>query len=415
MKIIVCVCVFNRYHNVERWVNIWPQCNTENAELIIIHTGDEVNKFKTLCEKGNIKYIHRENIGMDIGSFQDVIKERLAGFDNNWDYILWCADDTLPMAKDFISPFINALQNPQVGLSCMQISKSNPGGIWHVRTTGFCLPKKVASKLTFPADPILNRQQCYFFEHKGRDKTLCEQVRRMGLDCVQVAPNAQSPLFDTGYWKRLNREEEHERIFPSGKTKGDKVTFICTIYNTYPQIVSSLILQTHKNWELILIHDGPNDNNLKSIIPDDHRIKYIETEERKGNYGHHLRQWALNEIGAGRLSQDADYIVVGNADNYLVPVYTEYMLRGFKNSHTAVATYTASMIHSYKAWDLIQCRPEKGFMDCAGVMIKKDIACEVGWRDIESHSSDWTFFSDVAAKYSWKNFVSVPGCLLIHN
>lgn len=409
MKIVVCVCVYNRYQNLERWLSIWPQCDNKNAELIIIHTGDEVYKFKNICEKTRIKYIHRENIGMDIGCFQDVVRERLAGLDNNWDYILWCTDDVFPMTKDFIKPFIETLQKSNVGLSCMQISKSNPGGIWHVRTTGFCLSKEISKKLTFQADPIKTRQDCYNFEHRGKSKTLSEQIRAMGLDCTQVAPNKTSPLWDTGYWKRLDRESEHENVFPSGKAKGDKVTFICTIYNTYPQIISSLILQTHKNWELILIHDGPNDNNLRSIIPDDHRIKYIETEERKGNYGHHLRQWALKEFDLN------EYTCITNADNYYTPVFIEYMLKGFKNNHTAVATYCTETVHSYKAWQILPAKLEKGFLDCGAVMIKSNIAKEVGWNNIEDHSADWLYFQDIAAKYSWKNFIPVKGALFVHN
>jgi hypothetical protein len=409
MRIVVCVCVFNRYQNVERWVNIWPQCNTKDAELVIIHTGDEVEKFKALCNKPGIKYIHRANIGLDIGSFQDVVKERLKGFNNDWEYILWCSDDTLPMSKNFIDPFIKALQNKNVGLAAMQISKAKPSNIIHVRTTGFCLRKETASKLKFPADPIRTKHECYLFEHKAGPNTLCEQIRHMGLDVVQVTPAETSPLFDTGYWKRLNREDEHEAVFPSGKKKGDKVTFICTIYNTYPQIISSLILQTHKNWNLIIVHDGPNTTNLKEIIPSDKRIEYIETDKRMGNYGHHLRQWALNEFELG------DYVTVTNADNYYTPVFIEYMLKGFKKSHTAVATYCTETIHSYKAWQVLPAKLEKGFLDCGAVVIKSNIAKEVGWRDIEDHSADWTYFQDIASKYSWRNFIPVKGCLFVHN
>lgn len=202
--------------------------------------------------------------------------------------------------------------------------------------------------------------------------------------------------------------------YSGGERPGEKVTFICTIFNTYPQIVSSLTLQTHTNWELLLIHDGPNQSGLRKHLNGDTRIKYIETENRVGNWGHSLRQWALNEIGKGELS-DPDYIVITNADNYYTPNFIFEMLKGFKKSHTTVAVYCDKMVHSYKNWDVIPVRFEKGFIDCGGVMIKASVATEVGWRDIESHSSDWTYFSDVAAKYSSRNFVSVKGCLFTHN
>jgi hypothetical protein len=410
VKIIVSVIVYNRLENLKRWLRCWKDCDQTNAELVIVHNDDgQSERFKTICDEAKVKYVHRVNIGMDIAAFQDVCRERLSGFPNEWDYLLWITDDTLPMQKDFIRPFIEKLQDPSNGLSCMQISKSTPGNIWHVRTTGFCISKEISKKLTFPADPIRTRQECYSFEHRGGKKTLSEQIRAMGLACVQVAKNAESPLFDTGYWKRLNREDEHEAVFPSGKKKGDTVTFICTIYNTYPQIISSLILQTHQNWRLILIHDGPNETGLKSQIPSDKRITYIETKERKGNYGHHLRQWALNEFELG------SHVVVTNADNYYTPVFIEYMLQGFKKSHTAVATYCTETVHSYKGWQILPAKLERGYLDCGAVVIKSNIAKEVGWRDIKDHSADWTFFSDIASKYSWRNFIPVRGALFVHN
>jgi hypothetical protein len=88
MKVIVSVIVYNRLNNVKRWIDCWKQCNTDNAELIIIHNDNgESEKFKAVCDQAGIKYIKRSNIGYDIGAFQDVCKERLKEFPNNWDYL----------------------------------------------------------------------------------------------------------------------------------------------------------------------------------------------------------------------------------------------------------------------------------------------------------------------------------------
>lgn len=409
--VVVAVIVYNRFHNLKAWIKYWQMSETAGAELVIIHNDNgESSKFKAICEKNNIPYIKRQNIGFDIGAFQDACRERLKGFPD-FDHLLWITDDTVPMTKDFISPFLKQIKESGVGISCMQISKSVTP---HVRTTGFMVSKEVSKRIQFPADPVSTKQHCYHFEHRGAKQILTNQIREMGLSCEMVSDPRTSPLWDTGYWKRLDRQEEHDRVFNPEKVPGDKVTFICTIFNTYPQIISSLLLQTHKNWELILIHDGPSENGIKSYIPKDERVKYIETEKRVGNWGHALRKWALEEIGKGNFS-DTDYIVITNADNYHTPRYTEYLLRGFKKSHTAVATYCDSMVHSYKDWQVIPVKFERGYIDCAGVMVKKEIACEVGWNDTESHSSDWTYFSEIAAKYSPKNFVPVKGCLLVHN
>jgi len=148
---------------------------------------------------------------------------------------------------------------------------------------------------------------------------------------------------------------------------------------------------------------------MRSYIPNDPRVKYIETDKRVGNWGHYYRQWALNEFDLG------DYVVISNADNYYTPVFIEYMLRGFSKSHTAVATYCDSMVHSYKAWQVIPCKFQKGYIDCGGVMVKSNIAKEVGWRIIDEHSADWVYFSDIASKYSQRNFIPVRGTLFVHN
>jgi len=406
LKVVIAIVVYDRYKNIEKWLHCWKQCK-QNAELVIIHNYNEDERIKELCEANGVQYIRRKNIGFDIGAFQDVCRERLQGFPE-FDYIIWLTDDVMPMSKDFVTPFIDAVKKNGVGLSCMKISKEYAP---HVRTSMFCVSKETSLKITFSVDPIVTKQDCYYFEHRGRINTLTNQIRWMGLSCEQVGKDKDSLFWDTGFVKRLNRQKEWNDLFVY--KEDSKVTFICTIYQSFPQIISSLLMQTYKNWELLLLHDGPNDTGLKEIVENynDKRVIYIESEVRKNNFGHHLRDWALEEIKAGKLN-DTDYIVITNADNYHVPVYCEYMLKGFKSG--TVATYCSDMVHSYQAWKIIPVELKRGFVDCAGVMVKKDAACSVGWKDM-SHSSDWTYFNKLMNKYGKNNFAKVTGCLLTHN
>lgn len=411
-KIIIAVCVFNRLDNIRKWLKVWRQCDYDNVELVIIHNyyGDqaELSKFKEVCI--GVTYIPRNASGFDVGAFQDVCRGRLTGFPE-YDYLLWCCDDTLPVTVDFIYPFIETIEQPGVGIAAMQIAVSMAGEK-HVRTTGFMIPRSVAERLTFSTDLVTTKQQCYLFEHRGPN-TMTLQVRKMGLTCQQVAPNKNSPLWDVGYWKRLNRQVEFDNLF--GDKLNDKVVFIVPIFEMYPQIISSLICQTHKNWELLLIHNGPCDNNLRKVITnyEDDRVKFIQYPEQTGKWGHVLRQWALKEIKDGRLS-DASYVCVSNADNYVTPVFIEFLLNGFKKSHTVVATYCSDTVHSYIKWGVLPSKVELGYLDCGQVIVKKDVACEIGWNSFE-HSSDWTYFSEIAARYSKNNFIKVPGALFVHN
>jgi hypothetical protein len=216
----------------------------------------------------------------------------------------------------------------------------------------------------------------------------------------------------------------------------NKVTVICPIYNTFPEIVGSMINQTHKNWCLLLIHDGPNSTNLRQLINiiGDERIRFVETEERKEYWGHPIRKIAIESID--KLAPETDYIVVTNPDNHYVPHYCEYLLQGFKNP-SIVASYCSQFIHAYESWQkttiienitkiqkdiewevykygIIDSRLKLGYIDAGCVMVRKDVAKEIGWNSLK-HEADWDFFNDIIQKYGEQSWALVRGCLFVHN
>lgn len=196
MRIVVAVIVYNRIDNIALWLERWSRSDTKDAEIVIISNGVHLSGA-----------INRKNIGYDIGAFQDVCRKRLKGFPD-YDYLIWCTDDVIPMRKDFIRQFISKMNN-RTGVVCMQISNEFRN---HVRTTGFCVKKEIAERLVFPADPIITKEHCYEFEHRGTN-TLTDQIQRMGLDCVQVAPIRTSPLYDTNYWKRNSKAIKQKSFY----------------------------------------------------------------------------------------------------------------------------------------------------------------------------------------------------------
>jgi hypothetical protein len=403
------IVVYDRYDNLKKWFDILKQCTIKPKNVVVIHNIDATGTdYGPLCRMNDSLYIQRENIGFDIGAFQDVCMNRLPGFPE-WDQLLWCTDDCFPMQKDFLNHF--ALQKGE-GIRCMEIS---PYVRPHVRTTGFSITRQVAEKLIFPADPITTKQHCYLFEHRWAKHTLLDQVKRMGLSVLMAAPRETSPMFDTGYHRRLKRDAELNKtwnidITPTAPVMPDnpKVTIICPIYKSFPAIISSLIMQTYKNWELLLIHDGPEEGHIKTFVElvNDDRIKFIETKEHVGNWGHSYRSEYIHKA-------DGEYILITNADNQHVPVYLEYMLKGFGDG--VIATYCSEMVHSYKAHQVIPCTLKRGYIDCAGVLVKTSAAKAVGWVNTTEHSADWIYFQDLISKFGVKSFMKVRGCLLIHN
>jgi hypothetical protein len=215
MKIVVAVVVYDRLVNIEHWIRAWKLCKKQDCSLYVIHnyrTTPDIPKYQSTCEMGGVGYISRSNVGMDIGAFQDVCRERLEGFPNDWDYLFWATDDILPMNKRFLSSFINLLRKkPNVGASCLEISHEVKT---HIRTSGFMISKDIANKLTFAKDRLETKDDCYDFEHRGAN-AFYEQLRKMGKTAMQVEPDLKkAPLWDSHIRAHLRRYNEHFREFP---------------------------------------------------------------------------------------------------------------------------------------------------------------------------------------------------------
>ena len=66
----------------------------------------------------------------------------------------------------------------------------------------------------------------------------------------------------------MEKKELQKYIFYSPKEKNSQISVIIPIYNCEKYIkecLSSLIKQTFKNFEIICINDGSNDNTLKIL------------------------------------------------------------------------------------------------------------------------------------------------------
>jgi lipopolysaccharide biosynthesis glycosyltransferase len=222
-KTLVAIIVWSRFENLKRWIRCWNQCDQAGAELVVVHNLEVDNqRYADLCRDNGITYVPRPNKGFDIGAFQDICKERLPNFPNNWDNMIWITDDCIPMAKDFVGQFLDKLFNGVI--PCYEISNQVKR---HIRTTGMLVTKEMARNLTFPRDPIVDREDCYQFEHKGRN--MYDQVVAMGKKPVQIVDDLKlSPLWDSHNRSGLKLARRHEVIFaaPSVEipyTAGDSV------------------------------------------------------------------------------------------------------------------------------------------------------------------------------------------------
>ena len=207
-KTIVVIIIWNRFENLNLWLNCWNQCDKSGAELVVIHNLEKENeRYAKRCMENGITYVARENKGFDIGAFQDVCKERLPNFPNTWDNLIWITDDCIPMSKNFVGEFLDKFTDHKI--PCYEISDVIKR---HIRTTGFFVTKEISKKLIFPNDPIQTREECYEFEHRSKT-SLYNQIISMGKTPVMIADLKQSPLWDVGVRGHLNLMRKHQSVF----------------------------------------------------------------------------------------------------------------------------------------------------------------------------------------------------------
>lgn len=108
----------------------------------------------------------------------------------------------------------------------------------------------------------------------------------------------------------------------------DLVSIVIPVYNMGNKIKTctrSIMNQTYKNIEIILVDDGSKDNSLKQcfeLSQEDERIKVIHTENRGSGP-------ARNE---GIKNASGKYIYFPDADDYLDPSAIEILVRTMENA-----------------------------------------------------------------------------------
>lgn len=101
------------------------------------------------------------------------------------------------------------------------------------------------------------------------------------------------------------------------------VTLIVPIFNVEKfliQCINSIINQTYKNIEIILVNDGSSDSSGKianNFAKDDERISVFHIENKGVSAARNL---GINEA-------TGEYIVFVDSDDYLLPDFIEYMLK----------------------------------------------------------------------------------------
>jgi len=161
--------------------------------------------------------------------------------------------------------------------------------------------------------------------------------------------------------------------------------------------VQSWLNQTHENWTLTVIHDGPNEkfnllmNDYKREAPE--KIDYFNTALRFNDYGHSLREIGLKQIRG-------DYVLLTNADNYFIPKTIEYINEIFEQQTPDVVLY--DMVHSHNrpglrnqpAYSFFETNYSRENIDMSAAIVRASLAKKAGFRD-KTFAGDATYFEDI--------------------
>lgn len=214
MKTIVVVSLYDRYENLKRWVHSWNLCDTKDAKLFIVNNiddGMDVSYWREYCQERGVNFVERENIGYETGIIQDVLCGRMFA-EQEWDYLIFATDDTIPMKKDFISQFTA----PIIASKNNAVTFIEMSGVYtpHIRTSGFCVDKLTGQRLKFPYDQVVDKEECYYFEHQGKEDTFLAQILLMGKTPIQLGNVRTSCMWDTHHREKFQRWKQWRKEFP---------------------------------------------------------------------------------------------------------------------------------------------------------------------------------------------------------
>lgn len=123
------------------------------------------------------------------------------------------------------------------------------------------------------------------------------------------------------------------------------VSIIMPSYNTgafIKKTIQSVVNQSYKNWELIIVDDCSTDNTDESVLPflNDRRIRYIKNEKNSGAAV--SRNRALKEA-------KGKWIAFLDSDDLWAPEKLEKQIR-YMETHNYAFTYTDYMIQLNGKW-----------------------------------------------------------------
>lgn len=174
-----------------------------------------------------------------------------------------------------------------------------------------------------------------------------------------------------------------------------QVSVILTVYNNKEDIeeaIKSVLAQTYKDWELIIVDDGSTDDLypvIKKYI-DNEKVLFIKNEVNLGRYV---------SLNIGIIKTRGIYIALIDSDDTYHPSKIEKQVKIFENNPNTVVVTTIA-----KRENLVRSMPPAS-------MWRKAIHEKIGYFDSVLFGADSEFFERINAVYGAKSTHAVKEIL----
>lgn len=193
-----------------------------------------------------------------------------------------------------------------------------------------------------------------------------------------------------------------------------KLHIIVTAFHR-PEHLNRLILdfrlQSNKNWQMYIVHDGPALKEIKEIVDsfNDERIGLFITPRVNGFWGHPNRAMMLGRIEG----EKDDYVLITNDDNQ----YTQNLVAVLQSCfHPEIGFIYFNCIHNYFGYDIFDSQVKVGGIDMGSFVVRLDVAKKVGFSTYVE-TADGTYACECAQECRKRNLQvkKVNKVMFIHN
>ena len=180
--------------------------------------------------------------------------------------------------------------------------------------------------------------------------------------------------------------------------------------NDYPVVIGSILNQTRKEFEIILVYDGePELFELNQMVQLNYKYPNIKWASIPGPNGHGD---VARAHGLTLVSDDSDVVIFTGSDNYYMPEFLNAMLPMFDREAT-IAAY-CNMYHNNRDWEKTYTSLECGVIDCGCFVERTSIAKDIGWNNWGA-LSDWLHIEKIILQYGRDQIIKVERSLYVHN